>query len=128
MEATIQLQGITLKDLYIDQSSRNSRLISTVHFSLQISNRGVNLPECSVEVTQPWGTQLGEPIEIGPPAGYDGPWNTIAFSDILEGYLAFNVGPDGKAFRIDKDTDQLSMKGCRINCPSEIILLPIPDE
>jgi len=128
VEATFQLNRITLKDLYFDQSSKKSRLISTVHFSLQIPNRDVNLPECSVEVTQPWGTQFGEPIEIGPPAGYDGPWDTIGFSDILEEYLLFNIGPEGKIVRIDKESDHLGFKNSIVKCQSTVLSMQIPDE
>lgn len=92
--ATINISHC-IQDMQNMSTNENALVMaSRIFFSMEIGDaRYSNL---YVDIAQPYGTDYeSEPIEVGPPVGYKGPFNHKKFSEEIENYYRSLVGSQG---------------------------------
>lgn len=84
-----------------DFGSDDEHMVSRIFFDLGIY--GKIFPEIYVDVKQIVGGHFEtDPIEVGKPIGYEGPFNYAAFREEAERYYRGLVGSQGSGIRIAK--------------------------
>ncbi|ANO51374.1 hypothetical protein [Woeseia oceani] len=130
MKAAVQFYEIVVHDMHFSGDNQ-SRLQMTARFRLQIANADnrvcFDIPNCSVDLAQPWGTQFGDPFEVGPPNCYQGNWNYQAFSELVENFVRELVGPTGRLLHISEDSTNVEMKNCVLGCQSQVFVFDLPN-
>ena len=82
-----------------EYGSNDEFMVSRIFFSLQTPNE--RFDDLYVDVKLTVGDQYeGGSIEVGPPHGYDGPFNHMAFRDAAEKYYRHLVGATASGIRI----------------------------
>lgn len=83
-------------------------MVSRVFFSLEINREWFG--DLCADLKQTVGTDYETgPIEVGPPQGYDGPFNHKAFHDCVEEYYRSCVGSEATGIRIGKGARGIRM-------------------
>jgi hypothetical protein len=84
-------------------------MVAKVFFDLTIDGRTYN--QLFVTVKQLVGAdyETGE-IEVGPPMGYKGPFNHVAFRNAVDRYYRKLVGASGVAFRFAPGAKNVRMR------------------
>jgi hypothetical protein len=83
-------------------------MVSRAIFSLEIG--GDVYTDLHVELKQVVGSDYRpDNIEVGPPQGYDGPFNHQQFRDGIISYYFHWVGPSGKGIRVDAGSSNIRM-------------------
>jgi hypothetical protein len=74
-------------------------LVSEVEFDLEAG--GKRHSGLRAIVKQAAGSSYGDQLEVGPPIGYDGPFNQQAFAECAEKYYRDLIGAAGHGIRIE---------------------------
>jgi hypothetical protein len=74
-------------------------LISEVQFDLEAN--GSRYPGLRAIVKQAAGSSYSDQLEVGPPIGYDGPFNQQAFAECAEKYYRGLIGATGRGIHIE---------------------------
>ena len=74
-------------------------LISEVQFDLEAN--GSRYPGLRAIVKQAAGSSFSDQFEVGPPIGYDGPFNQQAFAESAEKYYRGLIGVTGRGIHIE---------------------------
>ena len=74
-------------------------LISEVQFDLEAS--GKRYPGLRAIVKQAAGSSFTDQLEVGPPIGYDGPFDQHAFAECAETYYRALIGPAGRGIHVE---------------------------
>jgi hypothetical protein len=81
------IQDIQSVSAEVDKSAMRSQIF----FQLEI--KGKVIPGLVVEISQPYGCDYAsEPVEVGPPQDYNGPFNHDEFSERIEQYYRSILG------------------------------------
>jgi hypothetical protein len=79
----------------VSGNADESAMLSQVYFQLEVEDRVSS--GLVVQISQPYGCDYAsEPIEVGPPQGYNGPFNHEEFSEKVEQYYRSLVGDSGR--------------------------------
>ena len=79
--------------------SDNEHMVSRVWFTLKINDR--EFEDLHADLKQTVGSDFESGyIEVGPPQGYDGPFNHEAFRDAATKYYLGLVGSGGEGIRV----------------------------
>ncbi len=82
-----------------EYGSNDEHMVSRAFFNVEID--GHVAEEVYVDIKQTIGTDFeAEPLEIGPPVGYNGPFNHEKFRGEVEEYYRGLVGSQGSALHI----------------------------
>ncbi len=92
-----------------EYGSDDEHMGSRVFFTLEIGEDKFEKLYADLKQTVGADYENG-PIEVGPPQGYDGPFNHEAFRDYAERYYRSCVGSEGTGIRIEKGSENISME------------------
>lgn len=93
-----------------EYGSDDEEMVSRVFFTLEIGED--KFEELYADLKQTVGADYDTgPIEVGPPQGYDGPFNHQAFRDFAEKYYRSLVGSQARGIRIGKGASNIRMYG-----------------
>ena len=83
-----------------DYGSDDTHMVSRVFVTLEAG--GKRFPNLIVDIKQTVGAEFEtEPLEVGPPKGYDGAYDYAAFRILVENYYRSLVGSQGHGIRIE---------------------------
>ena len=102
MNNTKKVKGLFYKCVQDSQEygSNDEFMVSRVFFSLEIDGKKYEGLYSDIKQTVGSDFETGV-IEIGPPIGYDGPFNYMAFRDAAEKYFRQLVGSKASGIRIE---------------------------
>jgi len=102
-----------------EYGSDDEHMVSRVFFSLQVD--GGSYPILHVDVKQTVGAEFeNAPLEVGPPHGYNGPFNHEEFRNAVEEYYRGLVGSQGSAIRIKGGAGPIRMYNNRFASESVV--------
>ena len=95
-----------------DFGSTDEHMVSRVFFDLEIN--GEKYEGLSADLKQLVGSAFkDENIEVGPPRGYDGPFNANEFAKAAKEYYLGLVGPSASGIRIGEGATNIRMRNNR---------------
>lgn len=91
-----------------DLGSDDEFMVSRVFFTLNIDGK---IYDCHANLKQTVGSNFETgTIEVGPPIGYNGPFNHMAFRDEAEKYFRSLVGSNASGIRIGGGCSNIRMR------------------
>jgi hypothetical protein len=92
--ATIRIEKCIQDIQNVSSNPNESRMCSQIYFEMEVDEKVHK--ELTVEISQPYGSDYAnEPVEVGRPEGYEGPFNHEQFSEAVENYYRSLVGSGG---------------------------------
>ena len=95
-KALVRIEQCIQNTQSMSPDANKSVMVSHICFQMRVGDKvHENLV---AEISQPYGSDYAsDPIEVGPPHGYDGPFNHHEFSEGVEEYYRSLIGPGGSA-------------------------------
>lgn len=83
--------------------STDEHMVSRVFFSLDVDGKGAG--DFTADLKQAVGSEFNDAnIEVGPPNGYDAPFDHEGFSRAARNYISGWIGPGGRAIKVQGST------------------------
>jgi hypothetical protein len=93
---TVEFEGIVVKSQ--EAGSTDDHMVSRVAFLLYVE--GQRKGQFFTDLKQTVGAPMSsEAIEVGPPKGYDGPFEQNKFASAARDYFLDAIGPRGKVYQ-----------------------------
>jgi len=94
-----------------EYGSNDEFMVSRVFFMLEIDGKHIGEFHSDLKQTVGSDYETGA-IEVGPPAGYDGPWSHHEFQQAAEAYFRGCVGSTAWGIRIEGGTNIRMQNNC----------------
>jgi hypothetical protein len=90
--------------------SNDEHMVSRVFFTLMVDGKSVG--ECSANVKQTVGSEIfnNAEIEVSSPNEYNGPFNHLGFSEVVQQYLNRLIGIQGRGIQIRGKVPRVRMQ------------------
>lgn len=98
-----------------DYGSDDEHMVSRAFFDVGCAGRTV-ASHADVKLVV-GGDYASDPLEVGRPAGYQGPFDHAKFSDAVSQYVRRAVGPEAIGIRLGPGARNVRMRNNTFQCP-----------